>query len=187
MDTQDTAALVRSAAAGDAAAWQALVDGHRSLLRGLARGYRLGDAQVDDVVQTTWLRLVEHVETLREPERVTSWLVTTLRRECLKVLRAGRREQPTTTDTDATWGCVASAEEEVLAEQDCARVRQALTRLPERQRVVLSTLMWAPELDYREVGEVLSMPVGSIGPTRGRALLRIRALLDDATPVQAAA
>lgn len=175
-----TADLVRAAADGDQGAWQTLVSEHRNLLRSIARGYRLSDAQVDDIVQTAWLRLVEHIGQLREPERVTSWLITTVRRECLTALRSTRREQPTLSDADDFWGAVASAEDEVLAEEDRELVRQALCRLPERQRVVLSTLMWAPELDYRQVGAALAMPVGSIGPTRGRALLRIREMLDDA-------
>lgn len=187
MNIEDTAALVRAAADGDQGAWTRLVDGHRNLLHSIAKGYRLGDAQVDDIVQTAWLRLVEHIGELREPERVTSWLVTTVRRECLTVLRATRRELPTLSEDDQFWGSTGSAEDEVLEEQDREQVRQALGRLPQRQRAVLQTLMWAPELDYREVGVVLSMPVGSIGPTRGRALLRIRELLDDAVPAGTAA
>lgn len=187
MNLEDTAALVRGAAEGDQSAWARLVERHSNLLRGIARGYRLGDAQVDDVVQTAWLRLVEHLPELREPERVTGWLVTTVRRECLTVLRATRRELPVLSEDDEFWGSVGSAEHEVLEEQDREQVRQALSRLPERQRAVLQTLMWAPELDYRQVGAALSMPVGSIGPTRGRALLRIRELLEDAVPSDAAA
>jgi RNA polymerase sigma factor (sigma-70 family) len=170
--------LVQAAAAGDQAAWTALVTAHTALLRRVAAGYRLSDAQVDDVVQTAWLRLVEHVAGLRSPEKVTGWLVTTVRRECLTLLRAAQREQPQDSDLDGFWGSVDGVEDDVVREEECRRVRGAVRRLPERQRQVVTLLTWAPELDYRQVGSSLAMPVGSIGPTRGRALVRLREMLE---------
>ena len=179
----DTGDLVRRAAAGDAVAWRTLTRRHEPLLRAVARGYRLPDAQVEDVVQTAWLRLVENVGRLRQPERVVGWLVTTVRRESLAALRSGRREEPRLADVDSAdegfWGEVAAPEDDLLHAEDCRRVRDALGRLPERQRLLLTVLVTAPELDYLAVSRALSMPVGSIGPTRGRALVRLRALLGD--------
>jgi RNA polymerase sigma factor (sigma-70 family) len=179
--------VVRGAASGDQGAWTALVTQHQDLLRGVARGYRLSEAQVDDAVQTTWLRLVEHLGSLREPERVTGWLVTTLRRECLSTVRAARREQPTLTDEDDFWGQVGAVEDDVMRDSERQRVREAITHLPDRQRRVLTVLAWSPDLDYQEVSRSLEMPVGSIGPTRGRALARLRQLLDTPAAPPAAA
>lgn len=186
MDKNELADRVRAAAAGDQGAWDELVVGHRNLLRSIAKGYRLSDTQVDDVVQTAWLRLVEHIGRLRQPEQVTGWLVTTVRRECLSVLRSTRREQPCTSDADDFWGAVGSAEDTVVTEENRELVRSAVRRLPDRQRTLIGTLMWTPELDYRQVGERLAMPVGSIGPTRARALTRVRELLDPAASPLAA-
>lgn len=182
MTNDELADTVRSAAEGDQRAWALLVTRHQQLLRGVARGYRLSDAQVDDVVQTAWLRLVEHLGGLRDPERVTSWLVTTVRRECLATLRATRREQPTVSEQDGFWGQVDAPEDDVVREADRQRVREAMTRLPDRQRRVLTVLAWTPELGYQAISQSLGMPVGSIGPTRGRALVRLRQLLDAPAP-----
>jgi len=178
MTNDRLAGVVRAAANGDEDAWTGLVRQHRDLLRNVARGYRLSEAQVDDVVQTAWLRLVEHLGSIRDPERVTGWLVTTVRRECLSMQREQRREQPTFSDRDQFWGEVGSAEDDVLREAECLRLRDALRRLPVRQREVMTMLIWRPDLGYQAVGAALGMPVGSIGPTRGRAMARLRLLLD---------
>lgn len=179
MTNEELADVVRAASEGDHSAWTTLVSQHRDLLRSVARGYRLSDAQVDDVVQTAWLRLVEHVDAVRDPQHITGWLVTTVRRQCLAVLRSARREQPTVSEQDEFWGEVGPADDDVLRDEDRALVRDALARLPERQRQLMLLLTWRPELDYQQVGQALSMPVGSIGPTRGRALVRLRQLLDE--------
>ena len=94
MDPADVPALVRRASGGDARAWDALVTEYGGLVRSVARGFRLSEAQTADAVQTTWLRLVEHLSEIREPERIAGWLRTTARRSCLAILREAGREQP---------------------------------------------------------------------------------------------
>src|SRR6476659_999626 len=91
MSDDDVSGLVKRASNGDQAAWDALVDRYTNLLWSVARGYRLETADAADVVQVAWLRLVEHLPTLRDPERVGGWLVTTVRRECLQVIASRRR------------------------------------------------------------------------------------------------
>jgi RNA polymerase sigma factor (sigma-70 family) len=91
--------LVAAAAKGDAAAWSALVDGYDPLVRAVARSFRLGTADVEDVSQTVWLRLVEQVARLRKPGSVGAWLATTTRRECLKTLRLSQRQLPFADET----------------------------------------------------------------------------------------
>src|SRR5215813_12339996 len=88
----DVAVLLGRANDGDQKAWNAIVDRFTNLLWSVARGHRLGTADAADVVQTTWLRLVEHLLEIREPERLTAWLITTARRESLRVVGLSRRE-----------------------------------------------------------------------------------------------
>src|SRR3712207_8783081 len=80
MDTAEVTDLVRRAVRGDQRAWQEIVDEYGGLVWSVARGFRLSEAQMADAVQTTWLRLVEHLAEIREPERLPGWLRTTTRR-----------------------------------------------------------------------------------------------------------
>ena len=88
----DPSGLVRAAAGGDQGAWDALVARYVGLVWATARSYRLEDADASDVVQTTWPRLVEHLDRLRDPAAVGSWLATTARNEALRVIRVRSRE-----------------------------------------------------------------------------------------------
>ena len=90
--TQPSAAdLVFAAKAGDSQAWNALVDRFASTVWAVARAHRLSAADAADVSQTTWMRLVEHLDRIEQPERVGAWLATTARRESLRILRLGGR------------------------------------------------------------------------------------------------
>ena len=170
----DTRAVVLSAAAGDQRAWSHLVDRYDGAIVATARGLGLGVADVADVSQTTWLRLVEHIDSLRQPERVRAWLVTTARHEALRLLRQRKRE---TTSDDLTEVAMEPPEQGmdgalIAAEQRKAVgiAMQALT--PRRQRLV-HLLMADMSSSYAEVAAELGMPVGSLGPTRARCLARL--------------
>src|SRR4051794_12252141 len=91
----EVAELVRAAAEGDKAAWERLVDRYNGLVWSVARSHRLSTVDASDVVQTTWLRLVENLSRLQDPERVGAWLATTARRESLRTLRHSARHVPT--------------------------------------------------------------------------------------------
>src|SRR5438093_11326126 len=90
----ETRALLVAAAGGDQAAWDAIVSNYGSLLWSIARSYRLSAADAGDVVQLTWLRLVENIDRIADPDRLPGWLATTIRRECLQLIRRAGREQP---------------------------------------------------------------------------------------------
>src|ERR1700736_5759838 len=94
MEADDVAGWLKAAAAGDATAWDALVGRYSNLVWAVARGHRLNAADAADVSQTTWLRLVEHLDRIEQPERVGAWLATTARRESLRVLRMAGRQIP---------------------------------------------------------------------------------------------
>lgn len=181
MDGQRSAELVTAAAAGDSAAWNQLVDGYAGLVWSIIRGYRLSGENAADVSQTTWLRLVEQLPRLREPERVGGWLATTARRECLRVLRVGAREQPTDADTlDLGTADQPDADAALLRAEQAEVLWRCYEDMPARCRTLLRVLMTDPPPAYVEVAAALDMPVGSIGPTRRRCLehLRRRLALD---------
>jgi RNA polymerase sigma factor (sigma-70 family) len=156
---------------GDPAAWQELVDEFTPMMRRTAMSFRLGDADCSDVVQTVWMRLIEHLDTIRDGKRIAGWLATTTRRECLRVLR--RREVPAEHWALDHADRMEGPDQLVLDAEEVSLVREALTRLPERDQHLLS-LVIVPSPDYTAVSESLGMPHGSIGPTRARALHRLR-------------
>src|SRR3954453_8337807 len=88
--TVDMSELVAAAAAGDESAWHRIVDTYLPLVRHITRRYRLSDREAEDVSQTTWLRLVEKIDSIREPRALPGWIATTTRNESLRVLRARR-------------------------------------------------------------------------------------------------
>ena len=170
-----TEALVEAAAAGEPLAWQQLIDRYAVLIRSVCRSHRLCDADAEDVSQLTWLRAVEHIGRLRDPERFGGWLATTARRECLRVLQGRKRVIPTADEVrNPLFAAHVDEEEIALAAERRAAVRQALTVLPDRQRTLLRVLHSERVPSYEAVSEQLGMPIGSIGPTRGRALQRVR-------------
>ena len=188
---QDPSALLAAAGAGDSAAWNAIVEQYTGLLWSIARGYRMSSADSADAVQTTWLRLVEHLDRIEDPNRLPGWLATTIRRECLRILRRSKREQPSYDDEGLPDFADDSAPLDsslLLAERDAALWR-ALEQMPEKCRLLIRVLMASPPPSYAEVAAALDMPIGSIGPTRQRCLDRLRriaeaegALIDPAPP-----
>jgi RNA polymerase sigma factor (sigma-70 family) len=166
--------LARGAAAGDESAWNELVRRLDGVLRGVARRYRLASADVDDVVQTTWLRAVDHVGRLHDPGAIAGWLVVTTRREAMRTLQRGVREVLTDDTTTIDDPDPASPEVLAIARERRAALHGAVDRLSGRQRVLLSSMLATPAPSYEQIAERLAMPVGSIGPTRDRALARLR-------------
>ena len=172
----EVAELVRAAADGDQAAWHGLVDRYNGLVWSVARAHRLSTVDASDVVQTTWLRLVENLGRLQDPERVGAWLATTARRECLRTLRHSARQVPTEAVPEvAAEGRVDSA---LLVEERDRLLWQAFGGLSERCQTLLRILVADPPPSYEEVGAALDMPIGSIGPTRQRCLDRLRGLAE---------
>src|SRR3954453_252258 len=177
-----TEELVAAAAGGEAQAWSPLIDRYAVLIRSVCRAHRLADADADDVAQLTRLRAVEHNTRLRDPDRFGAWIGTTARHECLRVLRGSRRLVPTADEIQGPlFAEHADPEETALAEERRAAVRSALTALPPRQRTLLRLLHAESAPSYEAIGSTLGMPVGSIGPTRGRALERLRRELQHVT------
>ena len=170
----DIAAVVRDAAGGDARAWAKLVTTFDPTLRAVARGFRLGRADVDDVLQNVWLRAFRALGTLREPAAVGGWLVVMTRRESLRTLQ--RCVTELVTDDPARYDAplLTTPETELLARERVAALRAAIAALPTHQRRVIGRMLAVPGASYDELADALDVPVGSLGPTRGRALVRLR-------------
>ena len=167
--------LVQRARAGDDDAWTALITRFRGLPSAIARSYRLTGYDVEDVEQTTWLRLFESIDRLRSPERLPGWLATTARRECLHLLRSGSREALTDDITRADdTGRFDDPGDELIAGEVRTIVRNAVQTLPDSPRRLLETLLASPDSTYADVSRSLDMPQGSIGPTRARGIDRLR-------------
>ncbi|MGB6456974.1 MAG: sigma-70 family RNA polymerase sigma factor [Streptosporangiaceae bacterium] len=181
--TVEPGVLVRLAAAGDKRAWERLVDQYSRLIWAMTRDFKLQEIDAADVVQATWLRLLEHIGRIEYPERIGSWLATTARHECLRHL-AARKRVMLVDDHDAAFsGTVAhqpELDDRLLAEERAQAVRAALATLPTRSQLLLELLMADPPASYTEISDRLGLPIGSIGPTRGRCLERLRLILQPA-------
>lgn len=175
--------LLARADAGDQAAWSALVARYTNLLWSVARAHRLGDADSGDVVQTTWLRLVEHLGRIEDPERLPGWLVTTARRECLRILaRAGREVLGGIDDaaSDVVDIRAPALDTRLLTEERDAALWRCFEQLSPPCQRLLRVLMAADPPAYAQVSAALDMPIGSIGPTRMRCLDHLRRVTRDA-------
>ena len=167
-------ALVGAAAAGDQRAWNSLVQEFSGLLWAVARAHRLPDADAADVVQATWLRLLEHLGRLHDPARAGAWLATTARRECLRVLRARERVTPTGEDRPECESADLPPDHALVEQERDEALWRSFGRLRQSDQALLRLLMADPRPAYEEIAAALDMPIGSIGPTRQRALERLR-------------
>ena len=173
--------LIAACARQEAWAWDALVDRYKALVYSIALGAGLGSDDAADVFQTVFTLLLEHLHTLRAPQGLAAWLITTTKRESWDVARKRQRE-PAASDALSTlaaageWHSGAQAVEALWAER--ALIHDALKRLGERCRQLLSLLYLEPaEPSYEEISRRLRMPLGSIGPTRARCLEKMRQIL----------
>jgi DNA-directed RNA polymerase specialized sigma24 family protein len=172
--------LIRLAAEKDWAAWDELVKrfGHLILHAASTIGLRHSDAA--DAAQLTWLRLVEHIHEIREPEHLPAWLAVTARREGLRIALATKRYvfRPDP-DIDFGKGRGWSVTDVYPVEGDYSpTVEAALAQLPARYQKLIRLLMCDNCPSYTEVAERMGIPIGSIGPMRMRALQMLRRTLE---------
>lgn len=172
--TTELRPVVEAARNGDQAAWEALVARFTPSMQMLARSYRLGHADIEDAVQTAWTRAVAHIARIREPEAISGWLMVTTRREALRTLERRRRELLVDEPGLPERVNHTPAETPLIDAERRRAVRAAVERLPRRQRIVIGGLLDHSGSSYAELSARLEMPIGSIGPTRERALARLR-------------
>jgi RNA polymerase sigma factor (sigma-70 family) len=167
-------ALMRCARDGDEVAWGTIVDRFAGLVWATTRAHRLSSADAADVTQTTWLRLVEHLDRIQDPERVGAWLATTARHECLRLIRLHGRELPT--DEADLFDAPADdpLDRRLLTRERDSALHRALATIGERCQSLLRLLASVESPSYEEIGAALGMPIGAIGPTRARCLEKLR-------------
>jgi RNA polymerase sigma factor (sigma-70 family) len=180
VDGGHVAEMVGRAAAGDTQAWGWLIDQYGRLLWSITVEFRLVESDAADVVQTTWLRLLEHIDRLNHPERVSGWLAVTARNECLRHLAARKKIVLGHEDFEPDGAAARAPEidERLLAVERAEILHEAMEHLPHRWQLLMELLMADPPASYAEISDQLGLPVGSIGPTRGRCLDRLRVLLE---------
>ncbi|WP_158886614.1 RNA polymerase sigma factor [Amycolatopsis anabasis] len=174
MSELETGVLVQRALGGDQLAWNALVRGLSQVIFGVARAYRLGDADALDICQSTWLSLVRQVAVLREPGRLPGWLATTARRHALRVL--ARRDREAAGEGENRLD-PASPEVSALSTERDRAFWAAVARLPPRSRRLVWLLAYRPELTHAELAAELGIRPGSVGPLRKRCFDSLRARL----------
>ncbi len=169
--------LVTRATNGDQQAWDVLVERYAPLVWSICHRHQLGDADTDDVGQSVWLQLTAQLDKVRDPAALPGWLATTTRRECSRVLRTARGSQAAGYVLDA--GTIPGeqtgmAEHELLVAERHAALREAVTRLPPCCQRLIAMLTDDPPVPYSQISAKLGIPVGSIGPSRGRCLDKLR-------------
>ena len=164
--------------AGDPDAMAALVRRVTPLLWHVARGFRLDQGSAEDVVQNTLLAFVRHSDDIVEPQAALRWLVVTARREALRAAQLRDRIE-LVDETARTAPAPVDEQPEQIALASASRrvLWRNVARLPERCRQLLRVIAFAERPDYGALSAALGMPVGSIGPTRGRCLAKLRLML----------
>jgi len=167
--------LVR-AQAGEAGAIDAIVRELNPLLWHVARSQGVRPSDVSDVVQNTWLELVARLDEIRSPQALTSWLVVTTKREAWRINRRRQTTEPSDTLVDVADEAPELGTDLITNERDRVLWR-TFQLLSQPCRELLRIVAMVDRPDYAVVGDALGMPHGSIGPTRGRCLAKLRAML----------
>jgi RNA polymerase sigma factor (sigma-70 family) len=175
-ETAEVSRLVQASVSGDQAAWNELVRRYAPLVMAVIRRHQLTAADAQDVSQTVWLRLVEHLAGLRKPEALPGWLATTTQRECRRHIRQAWQalpvdphaksaaQQPVTIDLDA----------DIIRAELRQALREGLSELPARDQRLLRLRAADPPASYQEISRLMGIPTGSIGPTLRRSLDKLR-------------
>jgi RNA polymerase sigma factor (sigma-70 family) len=164
--------LVTRAREGNQDAWDAIVDRYSPLIWSACRRFGMTGADADDVAAHVWLRLVERLDTIRQPAALPGWLASTTRNECLQVLRSRKRSTPV--DVTSLPDVRAESDDWLLREERHIALRAAFRDVSERCRALLSRLFGETPAAYTQIAADLGIAVGSIGPARQRCLDALR-------------
>jgi RNA polymerase sigma factor (sigma-70 family) len=178
--TERMAVLLDAAKGGSEDALGQITAELSPMLWHVARAAGLGADDAEDVVQTAWELLLSHLAEIRAPRALIGWLVVTTKHEAWRIRSSGRRQRP----ADQEWlttipDQAAGTEEQIVLDEQQRALWRAVGRLSVQCQELLRIVAFVPRPDYQSVSAALGMPVGSIGPTRGRCLAKIRALLAD--------
>jgi RNA polymerase sigma factor (sigma-70 family) len=164
---------------GDRGAWDAMVDQYGRLVYSIPRRYGLSEADADDVFQGVFLQLFRRLDAIRDPDRLSSWLITTAHRECWRVGKRSANVSAHGVDLEERIPDLAApAAEDAEAWEQQHLVREALEQLGGRCQALLSALFTSGTTpNYEAIAQQLGMRVGSIGPTRARCFRKLEKIL----------
>jgi RNA polymerase sigma factor (sigma-70 family) len=165
--------LVAAARDGDESAWEQLVQRLKGVVWRATADAGLALEDREDVFASTFFRLYEHLDRIREPAKLPGWLATTARNEIASVMRARHRTEPRD-DIDAGTALVPEADERLMDAELLGALRGAFARLDAASQELLRLLVAVPPLSYDYISSVTGIPRGSLGPTRQRCLDRLR-------------
>jgi DNA-directed RNA polymerase specialized sigma24 family protein len=178
-----TGELLHAAADGDQLAWRELVHRFEPVVSGTILDLGLQPADARDAAQRTWLQMVENHSKIRKPEALGGWLRTTARHECLRIIRERWRLDPLDDPDGVAFRDPGVDVEQTVVDADTVRrLRHLISTLPPRSALLLTELFRDEPPGYAELARLTGIPIGSIGPTRGRALHLLRALFDEGPP-----
>ncbi|MFI9825520.1 RNA polymerase sigma factor [Streptomyces sp. NPDC052013] len=175
--------LVDDCIAGNQDSWNRIVERYTPLIWAIARGHRLSAADSEDVSQTTWMRVIQHLGKLRDPEKLAQWIAVSARRESLKLIEKSGRSVPVGDSPifDRSEPSENHPEERALARERDDEVLLAYCALSPKCQALLGLLVTDPPMSYDEISATLGVPRGSIGPNRSRCLAHLRKLLQQET------
>lgn len=180
----DDKEIIAACLDGNRDAWEALIVRYQRLIYSIPLKSRLSQDDAADIFQSVCVKLIESLPSLRDHEKIVSWLITTTTRECWRLTARRRRNSQETVDDD-TDRMTEIPDQAPLADQEMVSleqqqiVRDALARLPERCSRLLRMLFYEKdELSYADIASRIKIPVSSIGPTRARCLEKLRKILD---------
>jgi len=187
LSQRDDGWLVAACLSGDHAAWEALIIRYQRLIYSIPLKARLSQDDAADIFQSVCLKFYEKLPTIRDKDKISSWLITTTTRECWRMAARNRRERPAAGSTDEDGedllkeipasGPLIDEQREVIETQH--QVREGVDALPERCRDLISMLFYQKdELTYVDIARRMKMPVPSVGPTRARCLEKLKKLLE---------
>lgn len=176
MATTDLTTLVQQAIDGNAAAWGEIVSRLENLVWSVVRGFRMNDEDAQDATQLTWLRAVENLHRVSDPERLGLWLATIARRESMRIIERSGRTRPVDPQIEfvrLSGGTDLASEVEDRSTAD--RVVEALNEVSPDCQSLLRLVLCDPPMAYADIAELLDISIGTIGPRRQRCLSRLRA------------
>ena len=173
----DWAARVSDALTGDDEAWRGIVDRLAPVVWKVLNSYSLDLADREDAFASTFFRLYEKLDTVREPTALPGWVATAARNEANSIWRKRQRLVPTD-ELPIRELDIDTIHENILNDELLTKVMEAFATLPCEAQALLRLLTAVPRLSYNEIADTLDMPRGSIGPTAGRHLAKLRRLLN---------
>lgn len=172
--------LIAACRQGDQQAWQEVFTRYHRLVRSIASSYGAREHDAEEIVQISFSVLFDNIHTIRPDSTLAPWLSTIARRHTWRLLERRRRAEPADIHDEALAHDDVREHAERAAADDV--LRAALLQMPAKCRTLLEALyLRGDEPGYAEISRELDIPIGSIGPTRGRCLERLRAIIETMT------